>query len=257
MVVYSLASPRRTHPTTGVVYNSVLKPIGNPYNSKTVDFHTAEVSDVTLEQAGEDEIKDTVTVMGGEDWLMWIEALKNANVLSDGVTTVAYSYIGPELTHPIYRDGTIGRAKNHLESSVTNINDVLNSLGGKSYVSINKALVTQASSAIPVVPLYISLLYKIMKEKGNHEGCIEQMYRMFSDRLYNGSNKIDVDSAGRIRMDDYEMEESVQKEIRKLWPQLNSENVLSISDLAGFRKEFFKLFGFERDDVDYEAEVEV
>lgn len=188
---------------------------------------------------------------------MWIDALKNSDVLSEGAITLAYSYIGPEITHPIYRDGTIGRAKDHLESTVKNIDKTLESLGGKAYVSVNKGLVTQASSAIPVVPLYISLLYKVMKNIGNHEGCIEQMQRLFCEKLYGNIINIPVDEEGRIRMDDYELSFEVQNEIDKYWPLLDSGNIMELTDLGGFRKEFFKLFGFERDDVDYDAEVEI
>ncbi|MDH6601250.1 enoyl-[acyl-carrier protein] reductase/trans-2-enoyl-CoA reductase (NAD+) [Myroides gitamensis] len=185
LVVYSLASPRRTHPKTGVAYASVLKPINEPFSNKTVDFHTGVVSNITIDPVTEQsDIDNTIAVMGGEDWKFWMEDLKAAGVLADGVKTVAYSYIGPELTYPIYRNGTIGMAKNDLEATVPTINNLLADLHGVSYVSVNKALVTQSSSAIPVVPLYISLLYKVMKEKNIHEGCIEQMYRLFDDRLY-------------------------------------------------------------------------
>ncbi len=212
LVIYSLASPRRTHPKTGVAYASVLKPIGEPFTNKTVDFHTGVVSDISIQPVDKDEdIQNTIAVMGGEDWKFWIEDLKNAGVLAEGVKTVAYSYIGPELTFPIYRNGTIGQAKNDLEGSVTAINDMLKDLNGISYVSVNKALVTQSSSAIPVVPLYISLLYKVMKEKGIHEGTIEQMQRLFADRLYTDNGEVLLDDKGRIRIDDWEMREDVQK----------------------------------------------
>ncbi|MGO3653280.1 MAG: enoyl-ACP reductase FabV, partial [Sphingobacterium sp.] len=185
LVVYSLASPRRTHPKTGVQHSSVLKPIENAFTDKTVDFHTGVVSDITIEPLNnQDDIANTVAVMGGEDWKFWMEELKSAGVLAEGVKSVAYSYIGPELTYPIYRNGTIGRAKDDLEATVPAINDLIKDLNGVSYVSVNKALVTQSSSAIPVVPLYISLLYKVMKEKGIHEGTIEQMQRLFAERLY-------------------------------------------------------------------------
>lgn len=253
LVVYSLASPRRTHPKTGVAYASVLKPIGQPFTNKTVDFHTGVVSQISIDPVSEQsDIDNTIAVMGGEDWKFWIEDLKAAGVLADGAKTVAYSYIGPELTYPIYRNGTIGMAKNDLEATVPVINDMLKDINGVSYVSVNKALVTQSSSAIPVVPLYISLLYKVMKEKNIHEGCIEQMQRLFADRLY-GSN-LSLDTEGRIRVDDWEMREDVQAEVAKLWEDVTSENIEVISDLAGYRRDFFNLFGFEFDSVDYTLE---
>ncbi|MDM1361466.1 enoyl-ACP reductase FabV [Myroides marinus] len=253
LVVYSLASPRRTHPKTGVAYASVLKPIGQPFTNKTVDFHTGVVSQISIDPVSEQsDIDNTIAVMGGEDWKFWIEDLKAAGVLADGAKTVAYSYIGPELTYPIYRNGTIGMAKNDLEATVPVINDMLKDINGVSYVSVNKALVTQSSSAIPVVPLYISLLYKVMKEKNIHEGCIEQMQRLFADRLY-GSN-LSLDTEGRIRVDDWEMREDVQAEVAKLWEDVTSENIEAISDLAGYRRDFFNLFGFEFDSVDYTLE---
>ena len=256
LVVYSLASPRRTHPKTGVAHSSVLKPIGQSYTNKTVDFHTGVVSDVTIAPVeNEEDIPNTVAVMGGEDWKFWIEDLKAAGVLADGVQTVAYSYIGPELTFPIYRNGTIGQAKNDLEATVTVLNDLLKDLHGKSYVSVNKALVTQSSSAIPVVPLYISLLYKVMKAKGTHEGTIEQIQRLFADRLYTEDGNVALDEAGRIRIDDLEMADDVQAEVDKLWKQITTENLSEISDIAGYRKEFFNLFGFEVDGIDYEKDA--
>ncbi|WHT73643.1 trans-2-enoyl-CoA reductase family protein [Myroides odoratimimus] len=253
LVVYSLASPRRTHPKTGVAYASVLKPIGEPFTNKTVDFHTGVVSNISIDPVKEQsDIDNTIAVMGGEDWKFWIEDLKAAGVLANGAKTVAYSYIGPELTYPIYRNGTIGMAKNDLEATVPVINDLLKDLNGVSYVSVNKALVTQSSSAIPVVPLYISLLYKVMKEKNIHEGCIEQMQRLFADRLYGGS--LALDTEGRIRVDDWEMREDVQSAVAKLWEEVTSENIEAISDLAGYRKDFFNLFGFEFDSIDYTLE---
>jgi len=256
LVVYSLASPRRTHPKTGVAYASVLKPIGQPFTNKTVDFHTGVVSDITINPVENDEdIANTIAVMGGEDWKFWIEDLKAAGVLAEGVKTVAYSYIGPELTFPIYRNGTIGQAKNDLEATVPVLNDLLKDLNGKSYVSVNKALVTQSSSAIPVVPLYISLLYKVMKAKGTHEGTIEQMQRLFADRLYTENGEVALDEAGRIRVDDWEMADDVQAEVAKLWDETTTENLSEISDIEGYRKEFFNLFGFELDGIDYEKDA--
>ncbi|WP_160068894.1 enoyl-ACP reductase FabV [Sphingobacterium bovisgrunnientis] len=255
LVVYSLASPRRTHPKTGVAHASVLKPIGVPFTDKTVDFHSGVVSDITINPIENDEdIANTVAVMGGEDWKFWIEELKAAGVLAEGVKTVAYSYIGPELTYPIYRNGTIGRAKDDLEGTVPALNDLLADLNGVSYVSVNKALVTQSSSAIPVVPLYISLLYKVMKEKGIHEGTIEQMQRLFAERLYTADGEVAVDEKGRIRVDDWEMREDVQEEVAKLWAQTTTENLEEISDIKGYRDEFFHLFGFNFPEVNYEAD---
>ncbi len=255
MVVYSLASPRRIHPVTGETFNSVLKPIGREYCSKTVDFHTGVVTDITIESATEEEINNTVTVMGGEDWGMWIDALSEADVLAKGVVTVAYSYIGPEITHSIYRAGTIGKAKDHLESTAKELDEKLNGIGGRAYVSVNKALVTQASSAIPVVPLYISILYKIMKQKKLHEGCIEQIYRLFADRVY--SPKTLLDEKGRIRIDDLEMVQEVQKEVSKLWDIVNSENINEVSDIKGYCDDFFNLFGFGYEEIDYTKDVEI
>lgn len=256
LVVYSLASPRRTHPKTGTSHASVLKPIGASYTNKTVDFHTGAVTDITIAPIeSEDDITNTVAVMGGEDWKFWIEDLKNAGVLADSVKTVAYSYIGPELTFPIYRNGTIGQAKNDLEASVEQIDEMLKDLHGKAYVSVNKALVTQSSSAIPVVPLYISLLFKAMKAKGTHEGTIEQMYRLFADRLYTQDGTVPVDEKGRIRIDDWEMAEDVQAEVAKNWNMVTTENLSEISDIEGYRKDFFNLFGFEIDGVDYEKDT--
>ena len=257
LVVYSLASPRRTHPKTGVAYASVLKPIGQPFTNKTVDFHTGVVSDITINPVENDEdIANTIAVMGGEDWKFWIEDLKNAGVLADGVKTVAYSYIGPELTFPIYRNGTIGQAKNDLEATVPVLNELLKDLHGVSYVSVNKALVTQSSSAIPVVPLYISLLYKVMKAKGTHEGTIEQMQRLFADRLYTENGEVALDSEGRIRIDDWEMAEDVPAEVAKYWDKVTTETLAEISDIDGYRKEFFNLFGFELEGVDYEKDTD-
>ncbi|KAF2326293.1 enoyl-ACP reductase FabV [Flavobacterium ginsenosidimutans] len=254
LVIYSLASPVRTNPNTGVTHRSVLKPIGQTFTNKTVDFHTGKVSDVSIAPANEEDIENTVAVMGGEDWAMWIDALKAENLLAEGAVTVAYSYIGPSLTEAVYRKGTIGRAKDHLEATAFTIEDSLKSIGGKAYVSVNKALVTQASSAIPVIPLYISLLYKIMKEEGIHEGCIEQIQRLFQDRLYNGS-EVPVDEKGRIRIDDWEMREDVQEKVAKLWLEATTETLPEIGDLAGYRSDFLNLFGFEVPGVDYNADT--
>jgi enoyl-[acyl-carrier protein] reductase / trans-2-enoyl-CoA reductase (NAD+) len=254
LVIYSLASPVRMHPTTGVLHRSVLKPIGGTFSNKTVDFHTGKVSEISIEPCSGDDIENTVAVMGGEDWTMWMEALKAANLLAPGATTVAYSYIGPALTEPVYRKGTIGRAKDHLEATAFEITDKLKDINGKAYVSVNKALVTQASSAIPVIPLYISLLYKIMKEEGVHEGCIEQMQRLFQQRLFNGS-EVPTDEKGRIRIDDWEMRDDIQAKVDALWQQATTENLAEIGDLEGYRNDFYNLFGFKFDGVDYAADT--
>ena len=255
LVIYSLASPVRTNPNTGVMHRSVLKPIGQTFTNKTVDFHSGKVSDVSIEPCSGDDIENTVAVMGGEDWAMWMDALKAANLLAPGATTVAYSYIGPSLTEAVYRKGTIGRAKDHLEATAFEITKSLADLNGKAYVSVNKALVTQASSAIPVIPLYISLLYKIMKAEGIHEGCIEQIQRLYADRLYSG-NEVPTDEQGRIRIDDWEMREDVQAKVAALWQEAVTENLEQIGDLEGYRKDFYNLFGFDVDGVDYKADTD-
>ncbi|WP_413998474.1 enoyl-ACP reductase FabV [Flavobacterium sp. W1B] len=254
LVIYSLASPVRLNPVTGVLHRSVLKPIGSTFTNKTVDFHSGKVSDVSIEPCSGDDIENTIAVMGGEDWSMWIDALKAENLLAPGATTVAYSYIGPSLTEAVYRKGTIGRAKDHLEATAFTITDSLAGINGKAYVSVNKALVTQASSAIPVIPLYISLLYKIMKEEGIHEGCIEQIQRLYQERLYTGSD-VPTDEKGRIRIDDLEMRPDVQEKVAKLWDQAVTENLAEIGDLEGYRKDFYNLFGFDFEGVDYKADA--
>jgi enoyl-[acyl-carrier protein] reductase/trans-2-enoyl-CoA reductase (NAD+) len=254
-LIYSLASPRRTHPKTGVVYKSTLKPIGAPFTAKTVDTDKGAVTDITIQPANEQEIADTVAVMGGEDWKMWIDALAAAGALAQGFTTVAYSYIGPDLTWAIYRSGTIGNAKEDLEKTAHELDAQLKTKSGRAFVSVNKALVTQASSAIPVVPLYISLLYKVMKEKNLHEGCIEQIERLFATQLCNGASPV-LDDGGRIRIDDWEMKPEVQKAVAELWPTVTTENLPAISDIAGYRSEFLKLFGFGLAGVDYNADVD-
>ncbi|UGS20198.1 enoyl-ACP reductase FabV [Flavobacterium cyclinae] len=254
LVIYSLASPVRQHPVTGVLHRSTLKPIGNTFTNKTVDFHTGNVTTVSIEPANEEDIANTVVVMGGEDWSMWMNAMKEAGVLADGATTIAYSYIGPEVTEAVYRKGTIGRAKDHLEATAFEITDALATINGKAYVSVNKALVTQASSAIPVIPLYISLLYKIMKAEGIHEGCIEQIQRLYADRLYSGE-AVPTDDKGRIRIDDWEMRADVQERIAKLWGESTTETLVELGDLAGYKQDFLNLFGFGFDGVDYQADT--
>lgn len=253
-VVYSLASPRRTDPKTGEVYKSVLKPIGQSYTNRNLNTSTGVVDEITIQPAEGDDVAQTVAVMGGEDWQMWIDALLAEGLLAKGVQTVAYSYIGPEITWPIYKNGTIGRAKEDLERVQRELDAKLKSLEGKAWVSVNKALVTQASSAIPVVPLYISLLYKVMKAEGTHEDCIEQMDRLFRDRLYNGNPQ--PDEAGRIRIDDWEMAPAVQKLVDQRWTEVNTDNLREIADFDGYQAGFLKLFGFGLNGVDYNADVD-
>lgn len=254
MVIYSLASPVRLHPVTGVLYRSVLKPIGQKFTNKTVDFHTGIVSEVSIEPANQEDIDNTVLVMGGEDWSMWMDALQNAGALAEGATTIAYSYIGPEVTEAVYRKGTIGRAKDDLEATAFKITDSLKSVNGKAYVSVNKALVTQASSAIPVIPLYISLLYKTMKEAGVHEGCVEQIQRLFAERLYTGE-AVPTDDKARIRIDDWEMRDDIQEKVKELWAKATTENLSEIGDLEGYKQDFLNLFGFGFEGVDYKADA--
>ncbi|HTJ48207.1 MAG TPA: enoyl-ACP reductase FabV [Cyclobacteriaceae bacterium] len=254
LIIYSLASPVRTNPNNGVTYRSVLKPIGAPFRNKTVDFHTGVVSEIAIEPCTPEEIENTVAVMGGEDWTMWLDALKKENLLAPKAITVAYSYIGPALTEAVYRKGTIGRAKDHLEATAFTITDKLKDIGGKAYVSVNKALVTQASSAIPVIPLYISLLYKIMKKEGIHEGCIEQIQRLFSARLFS-NGAVPVDEKGRIRIDDWEMREDVQASVAALWKEATTESLAGIGDLEGYKSDFYNLFGFKVDGVNYTEDV--
>ncbi len=251
MVVYSLAAPRRTT-SDGTVYSSVLKTVGGDFTNKSIDVKTGAVSNVTITPATEQEIHATVKVMGGEDWKEWIGALKAAGAIEDGAVTVAYSYIGPEVTHPIYKDGSIGRAKAHLAETAKEITRSID--GISAYVSVNKALVTQSSSAIPIVPLYISILYKVMKEMGIHEGCIEQMQRMFADKLYGG--EVRVDAEGLIRLDDWEMREDVQARVAEAWDKISAENLGELADIDGYNKDFIRLFGFEADGIDYEAETD-
>jgi enoyl-[acyl-carrier protein] reductase/trans-2-enoyl-CoA reductase (NAD+) len=254
LVIYSLASPVRTHPETGVKYKSTLKPIGDTYTNKTVDFHTGVVKEISIEPSKGDDIENTVTVMGGEDWEMWINALKKEGLLSADFKTVAYSYIGPKLTEAVYRKGTIGKAKDHLEATAFTITDSLKDINGKAYVSVNKALVTQSSSAIPVIPLYMSLLYRVMKDNRVHEGCIEQIHRLFTERLF--LDKVPTDAKGRIRIDDLEMRSDIQDKVSELWDKVTTENLTEIGDLEGYRNEFFHLFGFNYTKVDYMKEAE-
>jgi enoyl-[acyl-carrier protein] reductase/trans-2-enoyl-CoA reductase (NAD+) len=253
-VIYSLASPRRTHPKTGEVFKSVLKPVGEPFTSKNLNTGTGAVHDITIEPAAGDDIDQTTAVMGGDDWQLWIDALLAADALAPNAQTIAYSYIGPVETWPIYKNGTIGRAKEDLERVQRALDLSLAPLGGKAWVSVNKALVTQASSAIPVVPLYISLLYKVMKEEGTHEDCIEQMDRLFRERLANGNPQ--PDDAGRIRIDDWEMTPHVQSLVAERWKIVSTENLAELGDFAGYQSSFLRLFGFGLNGIDYSAETD-
>ena len=252
MVVYSMAAPRRTMPD-GTTVSSVLKTVGKELTNKTIDLRNNEIKDVTVPGAKEEEIENTVKVMGGEDWEAWIQALVDADVLSDNAVTLAYSYIGPELTHAIYKEGSIGQAKKHLFDTSKKLTKEFEAKGLKAYISVNKALVTQSSAAIPIVPLYISLLYKIMKKEGLHEGCIEQMNRLFIDKL----PAKETDAEGYIRLDDWEMEDKVQNEITKLWDLVTTENIGELGDIEGYWEDFYHMFGFHYDNVDYSADVEI
>lgn len=252
MVIYSMAAPRRTM-ADGTIVSSVLKTVGEELTNKTIDLKTNEITEVTVPMANEEEIQNTVKVMGGEDWEEWIHALIEADVLADDAITVAYSYIGPAVTHAIYKDGSIGQAKKHLYDTSVRLTEEFSSRGLKAYVSVNKALVTQSSAAIPIVPLYISLLYKIMKEEGLHEGCIEQMYRLFAEKLPNG----DVDEAGRFRLDDLELQDNVQSRINEVWDKVTTENIQELGDIDGYWEDFYQMFGFRYDNVDYSADVEI
>ena len=254
LVVYSLASPRRTDPRTGITYVSALKPIGSPYTMKGVNTDTLEVDEVTVEPATEEEIANTIKVMGGEDWEWWIDALAEAGLLADGCKTTAYTYIGKEMTWPLYGHASIGMAKKDLDRASLAIDKTLRAIGGESRVSVLKALVTQASSAIPIMPLYISILYKIMKEQGIHEGCIEQIQGLFARQLYSRGGR-DIDDLGRLRMDGLELQDGVQDKVKELWGSITTENLHELSDFAGYREEFLKLFGFGVPGVDYDADV--
>ncbi len=253
LVIYSLASPRRTHPKTGVTYNSTLKPIGKDLVQNGIDTDKEVIKSFTLPAATQEEIDNTVAVMGGEDWQMWIDALAEADVLEEGAKTTAFTYLGEKITWDIYWDGTIGAAKKDLDKRVIDIRSKLAALGGDARVSVLKAVVTQASAAIPVMPLYLALLFKTMKEQGSHEGCIEQVNGLFRDSLY-GANPF-LDETGRLRADLKELEPQVQDKVSVLWQQINNDNINELSDFVGYKHEFLKLFGFEIDGVDYEADV--
>lgn len=253
LVVYSLASPRRTDPNTGVTYSSVLKPIGEGFTEKSLNTDTMKITDMTVEPASEEEIQNTVKVMGGEDWELWVQALKDADVLNENCKTVAFTYLGEKITWPIYGHATIGKAKEDLDRASLAINESLSGLGGQSNVAVLKALVTQASAAIPIMPLYLSILFKVMKEEGTHEGCIEQAYRLFTEGLYCETPRLD--EKNRLRMDDLELSPSVQQKVEELWPQVTEENLLEITDFKGHHADFLKLFGFGVDGVDYEVDM--
>lgn len=255
LLIYSLASPKRIDPDTGKIYKAVIKTVGEKFTSKNLNTDKEEIDTINIDPANQNEIDDTIKVMGGEDWEMWIKALKKEELLADNFKTLSYSYIGPEQTWPIYRNGTIGLAKKNLELSILNINNIINDINGKAYVSINKALVTQASSAIPVVPLYISILYKVMKDKGIHENCIEQMYRLFFDKMNKLSNNNIFNYEKIIRMDDLEMRKDVQDEIKNIWHQVNCKNLKETTDFIGYKKDFLNLFGFEINGIDYNKEI--
>ncbi|MET0658346.1 MAG: enoyl-ACP reductase FabV [Steroidobacteraceae bacterium] len=253
LVVYSLASPRRTHPKTGEVYNSTLKPIGKSVTLRTINTDKEIVEEISLPSATQSEIDNTVAVMGGEDWQMWIDALLDANVLARGAKTTAFTYVGKQITQDIYWNGSIGAAKKDLDRKCLAIREKLAQVGGDARVSVLKAVVTQASSAIPMMPLYLSLLFKVMKERGTHEGCIEQVYGLFKDSLYGATPHLD--EAGRLRADLKELDDAVQVRVQELWPKVTTENLHQLTDFDGYKREFLRLFGFGVARVDYEADV--
>lgn len=256
MVVYSLASPVRRLPDSGEVIRSALKPIGETYTATAVDTNKDCIIEATVEPATEQEIADTVTVMGGQDWELWIKALSEAGVLANNCKTVAYSYIGTELTWPIYWHGALGKAKMDLDRAAKALNDQLSATGGSANVAVLKSVVTQASSAIPVMPLYIAMVFKKMRQEGLHEGCMEQIYRMFSERLYRTDGaKPETDSDNRLRLDDWELRDDIQQHCRDLWPQVTTENLSELTDYREYKAEFIKLFGFGIEGIDYDADV--
>ena len=254
-LVYSIAAPRRMDPATGEMYSSVIKPVGRPFTAKTLDFLTGSIATLTAEPASAEEIRQTVKVMGGEDWLLWLEKLRAADLLNRGALTVAFSYIGSEHTRALYRDGTIGAAKKDLEQKVAVIDRLLAPLGGKALISVNKALVTRASAVIPAVPLYIALLYRVMKDRGLHEGCIAQMDRLYRDHLFSG-RPLRVDEKGRIRIDDFEMRSDIQREVAEFWEKVDADSLAELADVDGLRQEFLRHHGFGMPGVDYSLEVD-
>lgn len=253
LIVYSMAAPRRTLPD-GTTVSSVLKTVGEPFTNKTLDLRNNEIKEVTVPEAKDEEIQTTIQVMGGEDWSDWIHALNDAGVIRKDAVTLAYSYIGPVVTHAIYKEGSIGQAKKHLYDTSVALTKEYADIGLKAYISVNKALVTQSSSAIPIVPLYISMLYKVMKDAGLHEGCIEQMNRLFLNKL---SGEVQTDEAGRIRLDDYEMKDEVQSKIASVWESVDTESIPSLGDIKGYWDDFYQMFGFGYDNVDYTEDVEI
>ena len=254
LVIYSLASPRRQHPKTGEIFNSTLKPIGKNVILRGINTDKEEIQEFSLDAASEDDILQTVAVMGGEDWSMWIKALSDADVLAEGASTSAFTYVGEKATWDLYWNGTIGRAKKDLDKKVKDISATLSSIGGKASVSVLKAVVTQASSAIPIMPLYLSLLFKVMKEKGTHEGCIEQLYRLYTECLY--SEEPRLDDIGRLRVDELELHPEVQENVITAWANVTNENLHQLTDFKGYKEEFIKLFGFGISNVDYDAETD-
>ncbi|RDU22265.1 enoyl-ACP reductase FabV [Anaerosacchariphilus polymeriproducens] len=254
MIIYSLASPRRTT-ADGTTYQSVLKTTDGEFTNKSWNLKDNTISEATITAATEEEVQGTVKVMGGEDWIDWMKALSDADVLAENATTIAFSYIGPKLTYPVYYNGTIGMAKKHLQESASFINENFKSKGLHAYISVNKALVTQASSAIPIVPLYFAILYKVMKQKNIHEGCIEQIGRLLHEKLF--SDSIPVDEEGRIRLDDYEMRPDIQEEVMDIWNKINSENIEELADIEGYWEDFYHMFGFHFENIDYSVDVEL
>ena len=253
LVIYSLASPRRQHPKTGEVFNSTLKPIGKDVTLKGINTDKEEIQEFSMEAASEEDIANTVTVMGGEDWQMWMEALSEADVLAEGAKTAAFTYVGEKVTWDLYWDGTIGQAKKDLDKKVIGIREKLATTGGDARVAVLKAVVTQASSAIPIMPLYLSLLFKAMKEDGSHEGCIEQLYRLYTECIYTDTPRLDEE--GRLRVDELELRPEIQDKVADAWAQITTENLSELTDFVGYKQEFLKLFGFGIDGVDYEADV--
>ena len=257
LFIYSLAAPVRMDEKTGILYRSTLKPIGKTYNGMGIDFMTEELLNVSIEPANEEDIKNTIKVMGGEDWQLWTDALINADMLSKNAINIAYSYIGPEMTKAVYRDGTIGKAKDDLEKTAHDLDKKMQEkIKGHAYVSVNKAVVTRASAVIPTVPLYIGILFRIMKKRGLHEGCIEQMYRLLSEKLFSGKN-IPLDNENRIRLDDWELRDDVQKEVLEDWNKLNKDNVKELADMSLFRRDYMNMHGFEIDGIDYSEDVQI
>ena len=254
LVVYSLASPRRTDPATGITYNSVLKPIGQSYTEKNLNTDTLKIADITMDVANDEEIANTVKVMGGEDWELWLDALMAAGVLAEGCKTVSYTYLGEKLTWPIYGHATIGKAKEDLDRASAALNEKLAPIHGQANVAVLKALVTQASSAIPIMPLYISILYKVMKAEGSHEGCIEQLYRLFTEGLYSATPRLDDNN--RLRMDNLELQPAVQAQVEAIWPKVTEENLFDLTDYKGYNDAFLNLFGFGVGGIDYDADIE-